>query len=145
MRISRSLALQFLWEIWIFTSFSVCLYERFGLHRWTANRISSPSEVLDAGMQSYVVQLDFSSVFDRVSSNWSLLVLVAVCCLIVGSSSPTEGSESWFMVLLESGSQSFLACHRVVCWVLFWSSFLPVKCLSYWRTDYMPMLMTPHY
>ena len=32
-----------------------------------------------------------------------------------------------------------------VCWVLSWSSIIPVKCLSWWRTDYTPMLMTPHY
>ena len=30
-------------------------------------------------------------------------------------------------------------------WVRFCSSFIPVKCLSWWWTDYMPMLMTPHY
>ena len=29
--------------------------------------------------------------------------------------------------------------------VLFCSSFIPVKCLSWWRTDYMPMLTTLHY
>ena len=50
-----------------------------------------------------------------------------------------------FMVLLVSGPQSFLACHRVVCWVLICSSFIPVKYLSWGRTDYIPMLMTPHY
>ena len=49
------------------------------------------------------------------------------------------------MVLLVSRSQSFLACHREVCWVLFSSSVIPVKCLSWWRTDYMTMLMTPLY
>ena len=27
----------------------------------------------------------------------------------------------------------------------FCSSFLQVKCLSWWRTDYMPMLRTPRY
>ena len=35
--------------------------------------------------------------------------------------------------------------HREVCWVLLCLLFIPVKCLSRWRTDYMPMLMTPHY
>ena len=44
---------------------------------------------------------------------------------------------------LVSGFQLFLACHNEVCWVLFCSSFMPVKCLSWKRTDYMPMLMTP--
>ena len=52
-------------------------------------------------------------------------------------------------VVVESATikwtQSFLACNGEVCWVLFCSSFSPVKCLSWWTTDYMPMLMTPHY
>ena len=26
-----------------------------------------------------------------------------------------------------------------MCWVLFCSSLIPVKCLSWWRTDYMPI------
>ena len=56
-----------------------------------------------------------------------------------------RGRESWLMVLLVSGSQSSMACHREVCWVLFCSSFIPVKCLSLYRTDYMPLLITPHY
>ena len=47
-------------------------------------------------------------------------------------------------VVVDGGSQSFLACHRDVCWVLFISSFILVKYLSWWRTDYMPMRMTPH-
>ena len=78
-------------------------------------------------------------------SNWNLLVYLAVCCPIVESSSPTAGRESWFMVLPVSGSQSFQACHREVCHVLICLSYIPVKCLSLWRMDYMPMQMTPHY
>ena len=64
---------------------------------------------------------------------------------ICGSSSPTAGNESWLMVLLVSVPQSLLECHTEVCWVLFCSSFIPVKCLSWWRTDYMHMMMTPRY
>ena len=78
-------------------------------------------------------------------SNFSLLALVAVCCSFVGSSSPTTGRASWSMVLRVSGSQWFLSCHTEVCWILFSSSFIPVKCLSSWATYYMPMLMTPDY
>ena len=72
---------------------------------------------------------------------------MAVCCPFVGSSSPTTGRELWFIVLLVSvpQPQSFLVCHREVCWVLFCLSFIPVKWLSWWRTDYMPMLITPQY
>ena len=68
---------------------------------------------LAAGMKSCVVQLDFSVAFDRVSDSGLLfklksigvLVLVAVCCPFVPSSSLTEGRESWVMVLRVSGSQ----------------------------------------
>ena len=49
------------------------------------------------------------------------------------------------MVLLVSRPQLFLTCHREVSWVLFYSYFIPVKCLNWWRTNYIPMLMTPHY
>ena len=59
-----------------------------------------------------------------------------MCCPFVGSYSPTTGRESSLMVLLVSGSLSFLACHREMYWVLFCSSLIPVKCLSWWRTDY---------
>ena len=41
------------------------------------------------------------------------------------------------MVLIVSKFQSFQAHHREVCWV-FCSSYIPAKCLSWWRTDYMP-------
>ena len=105
---------------------------------------------LDAGMEYYIVQLDFSAAFSRewvpviCYSNWHLLVHVAVCCPFVESSSPTEGRESWLMVLRVSGFQSFQACLREVCWVLFSLSHIPAKCLSCFRTDYLLMHMTPH-
>ena len=41
--------------------------------------------------------------------------------------------------------QLFLACHRELWWVRFCSSYIPAKCLSRWRTDYMTMQMTTHY
>ena len=44
-----------------------------------------------------------------------------------------------------SGSESFLAFHREVCWVLFCSSYITAKCLIWLSTDYMPRQMTPHY
>ena len=103
---------------------------------------------LDAGMESYIVQLDFRAAFDRVSHSCllfknekgSLLVQLGVCCPFEGSSSPTAGSELRLMMLLVTGFQSFLACHKEVCWVLSCSSIIPVKCLCWRRTDYMPML-----
>ena len=103
-------------------------------------------------MESYIIQLDFSAAFYRVSYSGLLFKLrsigvgrIAVCCPFVGSSSPTAFSKSWLMVVLVSRSQSFLAWPKEVCWVPFCLSFIPVKCLSWWQTDYMPMLMTPHY
>ena len=67
-------------------------------------------------MESYIVQLGFSATFDIVVSysNSSPFVQVAVCCPFLRSSSPTVSKESWLMVLLVRGSQSFLACHREV-------------------------------
>ena len=41
--------------------------------------------------------------------------------------------------------QSFKAYHREVCWVLFYFSYIPAKGLSWLRSDYMPLQMTPHY
>ena len=103
---------------------------------------------LDIGMESYIVQLGFNAAFDRVSHSGLLFKLKSIVVggsVLSGSSSLTAGRESWLMVLLVSGFQSFLACHRAVCRVLFNSAFIPMKYLSCWRTDYMPLVMTPHY
>ena len=54
---------------------------------------------------------------------------VAFCCPFVGSSSSTAGESR------VDGAQSFLACHREVCRALFCPSFIPVKCLSWWRVE----------
>ena len=54
----------------------------------------------------------------------------------------------WWHILTTVGhimEQCWPVNSNEVCWVLFCSSFKRVKCLSWWRTDYMPMLMTPHY
>ena len=45
------------------------------MHGCAANHISSPSDVLDAGMASYIVQLDFSAALDRVSHSGLLFKL----------------------------------------------------------------------
>ena len=101
-------------------------------------------------MESYIVQLDFSAAFDRVSNSGLLFKLKAIG---VGGSVLSICKEFLFnrrqRVVVDgptlSGSQSFLASHREVGWVLFCSSFIPLKYLSRWRTDYILMLMTPHY
>ena len=76
-------------------------------------------------------------------SNWNLLVLVAVCCPFVESSSLTIGRESWLMVLRVRGSQSFQPLGSV------WGPVLIIlyttKMFELVRTDYMPMQMTPHF
>ena len=51
------------------------------LHGCTANHILSPSEVL-TGMESYIVQLDFSTVSDRASHSGLLFKLKSI---VVGS------------------------------------------------------------
>ena len=52
-----------------------------GLHWCTAYHISPPTEALDAGMEYFIVQLDFSAAFSRVSHSgflFKLNVLVKV-------------------------------------------------------------------
>ena len=43
-----------------------------------ANHISLPSEALDTGMESYIVQPDFSAAFDRVSHSGLLFKLKSI-------------------------------------------------------------------
>ena len=70
---------------------------------------------------------------------------VAGCCPFIESSSPTVSRAWWLMVLRLSESLSFQVCHMEECWVLFCLSWMPAKCLSWLRTDYMPMQMTRNY
>ena len=64
---------------------------------------------LDTGMESYIVQPDFSAAFDRVSHRGLIFKLKSI-----GVGGSVLFRESWLMVLKVSGSQSFLACHREV-------------------------------
>ena len=62
------------------------------------------------GMESYIVQLDFSAACDRVSHSDLLFKFKSIgvggsVLSIVQSSSPTVGRESWLMVLRLSRSQ----------------------------------------
>ena len=71
---------------------------------------------------------------------------MAVYCPFVQSSFPTAGRESCLIMLPVSASETIQACHREVCWLLFCSYYIPAKCLSWWRIDYVPMqMMTPQY
>ena len=86
---------------------------------------------LDTGMESYIVQLDFSAAFERVSYSGLLLKLKSIG---VGGSvlSICRQSRAWLMVLLVIRSQSFLACHRQVCWV---SSVHPLYKWNVWVVE----------
>ena len=69
---------------------------------------------LDIVIETYIVQIDFSAAFDRVSNSGLLFKLKSIALggcmcavhLIVGRYSPTAGRESWLMVLLVSRSLS---------------------------------------
>ena len=84
---------------------------------------------LDVGMDSYIVQIDFSAAFDRVSHSGLLFKLKYIgvdgsVLSISTSSSPTIGRESWLMVLWVSGSQEFQACPMEVSYVLFYLFYI---------------------
>ena len=101
-------------------------------------------------MESYISHLDFSAAFDRVTHSGLLFKLESIgvggSVLSICRECLSDCSrESWLTVLRVSGSQSFQACHREVCWVLFYLFYIPAKCLNWLRTDYLPMQMTPHY
>ena len=72
---------------------------------------------IDTRWESYIVLLDFSAAFNKVSYSGLLFKLKSIGVggtelSFVGSSSPTAGRESWLKVLLVSVSQSILACTR---------------------------------
>ena len=104
---------------------------------------------LDAEMDSNIVQLDFGAAFDRVSDSGLLFKLkfigfggsvLFICWELLSNSRQRVVVDG---AIVESGYKSSLACHREVYWAFFCLSFIPVKCLSWWSTDYMPMLMSP--
>ena len=98
-------------------------------------------------MESYIVQLDFSAAFDRVSHSGLLFKLksigvggsvLLICTDFLSNRRQrveADGATSEWIPIVSQGS--------VLGPLLF--IFIPVKCLSWWRTGYMPMLMTPHY
>ena len=66
---------------------------------------------LDAGMESYIVQLDFSAAFNRVSHSGlcfkfkSIIIGGGLLSICIEFLSPTVGRGSWLMVLRVSGFQ----------------------------------------
>ena len=93
---------------------------------------------LDVGIESYIVQQYCSTAFDRVSHSGRIFKLKSIG---VGGSVLSICIRSYCSTV----SQSFQACYRKVCWVLFCSCYILAKCWGWLRTDYMPMQMTPHY
>ena len=94
---------------------------------------------LDTGMESYIVQLDFSAAFDRVSLSGLLFKLKSIA---VGGSVLSiwreilsnrrqrvvvDGAASEWIPIVSDVPQRMY-------WVLFYSPFKPVKCLSRWIT-----------
>ena len=111
-------------------------------HIWTsAYHISSPSEVLRCSDGVYIVKLDFSAAFDRVSHSGLLFKLK---CIGVGGSVLSicrefiDGAMREWTPIVSGVPQGGVL-------VLFCLSYIPAKCLSWLRTDYVPMQMTPHY
>ena len=105
---------------------------------------------LDAWMEFNIVQLDFSAAVDR----WSYCsVLFKFKSIGVGGSVLSICTE--FLsdrrqrVVVDGAASEWIptisGVPGGVYWVLFCLSYIPTKCLSWLRTDYLPMQMTPQY
>ena len=105
---------------------------------------------LDAAMESYIVQLNFSAVFDRLSHTDHLFKLKSIG---VGGSVLSIWTE-----FLSDCRERVVVDGAVSEWILIVSGapqgcvlgpllFIlhTSKCSSCLRTDYLPMQMTPHY
>ena len=100
-------------------------------------------KALDAGMESNIVQLDFSKSFDRVSHSGLLFKFksIGVVRSVSVLSICTEFlSDRRQRVVVDGAASEWIliisGCHMEVCWVLFYLLFIPAKCLSWLRTDY---------
>ena len=101
-------------------------------------------------MESYIVQLDFSATFDRVSHSGLLFKLksigvggsvLSICTVFLSDRRQrdvVDGDASEWIPIISGVPQG-------MCWVLFYLFYKPAKCVSCMRTDYLPMQMTPHY
>ena len=109
---------------------------------------------LFAGMETWSL-VSFSSTLvlpsiERVTvvsySKWYLLVLVAVCCPSVESSSPIAGWESWLMVLpckwipIVSGVPQGGVLGSFILFIIYTSEMFTDN----YRTDYRPMQVSTH-
>ena len=102
---------------------------------------------LDAGMESYIVQLDFSAAFARVSQSGLLFKLksisvggrmLSICTEFLSDRSQRvmvdSAASEWIPIISGVPQRSVL--------VFFCLLYIPAKCLSLLRTDYLPMQMT---
>ena len=99
-------------------------------------------------MESYIVQLDFSAAFDRVSHSGLLFKLksIGVCGTVLSicweflsnrrQRVIIDGATSEWKPIVSGVPQGSVL--GPLMFILYNSEML-----SWWRTDYMPMLMTP--
>ena len=102
---------------------------------------------LDTGMESYIVQLEISAAFARVSHSGLLFKLksigvggsvLSICREFLSNRRQrvvVDGAISKRIPIVSAVPQGSVL-------VLFCSSLIPVKCLCWSGTDYMPLLMT---
>ena len=104
----------------------------------------------DAGMESCIVQLDFNAAFNRVSRSGLSFKLKSIG---VGRSVLSICREYFFdrrqRVVVDSAASEWIPMVSGVPQGSVLDPFLfilyPAKCLSWLRTDYLPMHMTLHY
>ena len=101
-------------------------------------------------MEPYIVLLYFSAAFDRVSHCGLLFKLksigvggrvLSICREFLSNLRKRvvdDGATSEWIQMVSGVPLKYVG-------FLFCLSFTPVKCLRWWRTDYMNMLITPHY
>ena len=100
---------------------------------------------LDAGMESYIDQLDFSAAFDRMSHSGLLLnlktigvgdsVLLSICTEFLSDHRQkivVDGAASEWIPIISGVPQGSVL--GPLCF-----SYIPATCLSFLRTDYMPI------
>ena len=85
---------------------------------------------LDVSMESYIVQLDLSAAFDRMSHNGLLFKLTSICVGDYVLSICTEFLSDRRQRVVVDGAAS---------------EYIPAKCVSWLRSVYLPMQMIPHY
>ena len=101
-------------------------------------------------MESYIIQLDFSAAFDRVSHSGPLFKLksigvgdfvLSICTEFLSDRRQrvmVDGTASEWIPIISGEPQGSVLGPGLF-------SSIPAKCLSWLKTDYLSMPMTPHY